>query len=263
MKVLLDSHEQVLAYLRRIGLDVPVETDLNGLNTLIQAQLTHVPFEALDIWGTGVCPSLEICDLFQKIVINKRGGYCFELNTLFRVLLNSLGFDAYQAIASLLDNNGIAAPPAHNVIICTISGQKYLVDVGFGGPVPFGAMAMTDVVQDGFRLDRQGDFYILKRIETAGERFIIRFRDLSAEPVELLPLNFYTSQKPDVLFRQILHVNQRQADGSVYTVMDREFRIHRGEETIVRELRNMEDVKEVLRDYFHMDPDTIPLRQKR
>lgn len=257
------SSNDIRLYLERIGLDAAVSTDLNGLNTLVRAQLTHVPFESLDIWGAGMCPSLEIADLFRKIVINKRGGYCFELNTLFRALLNSLGFEAYQAIASLLDNNGIAAPPAHNVIICTLDGQKYLVDVGFGGPVPFGAMELTDAVQDGFRLDRQGDFYILKRIETAGERFIIRFRDLPAEPVELLPLNFYISQKPDVHFRQILHVNQRQADGSVYTVMDREFRIHRGEETIVRELRSIDDVKEVLRDYFHMDPDTIPLRQKR
>lgn len=256
------SSNDIRLYLERIGLDAAVSTDLNGLNTLVRAQLTHVPFESLDIWGAGMCPSLEIADLFRKIVINKRGGYCFELNTLFRALLNSLGFEAYQAIASLLDNNGIAAPPAHNVIICTISGQKYLVDVGFGGPVPFGAMELKDAVQDGFRLDRQEDFYILKRIETAGERFIIRFRDLPAEPVELLPLNFYISQKPDVHFRQILHVNQRQADGSVYTVMDREFRIHRGEETIVRELRSIDDVKEVLRDYFHMDPNTIPLREK-
>ena len=180
------------AYLKRIGLSGSVSVDLVGLNRMIQAHLTHVPFEALDVWGKGAVPSLEFEDLYQKIVTDHRGGYCFELNSLFCAMLKRLGFEAYLVIASLLNENGAAAPPAHCAIICTVSGQKYFVDVGFGGPVPFGAMELQEGVWNDFRLWKQGDLWHLER--TDGMKPAFCFRDVPAEIRELEPLNFYISQ---------------------------------------------------------------------
>ena len=256
--IMLDK-SQISAYLERIGIFKTVSLDLAGLNALICAQLTHIPFEALDVWGAGVCPSLDIEDLFRKIVLDGRGGYCFELNTLFRVLLNSLGFDAYQVIASLVDENGVAAPPAHNGIICTIDGEKYFIDVGFGGPVPFFAMELREVTQENFRLEKQGDFWYLYRLTQEEKINFIRFRDVVAEPCELVPLNFYISQKPDIHFRHILRVNQRKGNGVVYSLVDHELTIHAPEGNAVIAVRDRGELENVLEKYFGIDPKKLKI----
>lgn len=260
MKLLL-SPDWVRKYLWRIGISESVSPDLIGLNRLIQAQLTHIPFEALDVWGAGVCPSLEPEDLFQKIVVDHRGGYCFELNTLFRALLNSLGFDAYQVIASLVDENGVAAPPAHNGIICVIDHTKYFIDVGFGGPVPFSAMVLQEGLHERFRLEQRGDFWYLFRQTEDGEVNFIRFRDAAAEPCELVPLNFYISQKPDVHFRHILRVNQRKENGVVYSLVDHELTIHSPEENRIIAVPDRKTLDEVLQKYFEIDPRKINIQK--
>lgn len=258
----MPDKSQITAYLQRIGISGEVSPDLAGLNTLIRAQLTHVPFEALDVWGSGECPSLRIDDLFQKIVVDRRGGYCFELNTLFRVLLNSLGFDAYQVIASLVDEQGIAAPPAHNGIVCTLDGQKYFIDVGFGGPVPFFAMALREGTQENFRLERQGDFWYLYRLSEGEQINFIRFRDIAAEPCELEPLNFYISQKPDIHFRHILRVNQRREDGIVYSLVDHELTVHTPQGNRVIPIGDRGELDAALEKYFGIDPKKLKINKE-
>lgn len=248
-------------YLSRIGILGAVSVDLSGLNRLIQAHLTHIPFEALDVWGSGAVPSLEVDQLYQKIVVNHRGGYCFELNSLFCALLNALGFEAHLVIASLLDEEGTAAPPAHSAIVCHVDGNKYFADVGFGGPVPFGAMPLQEGIWQDFSLLRENSFYILKSIKAGQERFLLRFRDIPAEPVELIPLNFYISQKPDIHFRHRLLVSQRKPDGSVWSLRGRELRLQSAEQVTVIPVEDMESLRRVLLERFAIDPDLLTLRE--
>ena len=247
------AQSQITSYLARVGVNQAVSPDLSGLNQLLYAHLTHVPFEALDVWATSACPSLELEDLYHKIVEDRRGGYCFELNTLFRVLLNSLGFDAYQVIASLLDEVGNAAPPAHNVIICVIGGKKYLVDVGFGGPVPLEALALFEHSEADFRLAQKDGFWYLYH----EERPVIRFRDIPAQVIDFIPLNFYVSQKPDIHFRHRVFVNQRQPDGRIFSLRGDEFTIRsdNGSESI--SVTSMEQIKKILDTYFGIKEKTV------
>ena len=249
------TNEQVRQYLSRIGVDAVPPADLEGLNSLIRAQLTHVPFENIDVWATGACPSLADAELFEKIVLRRRGGYCFELNTLFRILLNSLGFDAYQCIASLIHEDRVD-PPAHNVIVCRLQGRKYLLDVGFGGAVPFGAMALTEGSADGFRLRVDDGLWHLER--TDGTKPSFCFRDIPAELRELIPLNFYISQRPDSHFRHILRCNLRRPDGSVHTLVDHTLQIHSANGT---RTQTVEDLRAVLQSSFGMDPRYLTLRK--
>ena len=248
-------------YLARIGLSEPVSVDLLGLDRLIRAHLTHVPFEALDVWGSGAVPSLEIPELYRKIVLDCRGGYCFELNSLFCWALKALGFEAYLVIASLLNEAGEAAPPAHSAIVCTVDGEKYFVDVGFGGPVPFGAMPLKEGEALGFRLEKKGGFYILKKVTADGESFLLRFRDIPAEPVELVPLNFYISQKPDIHFRNRLLVSQRKEDGSVYTLRGKVLQLRQEDKVSEFPVEDLQTLRQVLENTFHIDPDKVPLRE--
>lgn len=247
--------QKIKAYLSRIGLTENISIDLDGLNKLVRAQLTHVPFENIDVWTTGTCPSLTTQDLFEKIVLHKRGGYCFELNTLFRILLNSLGFDAYQCIASLIHEDRID-PPAHNVIICRLDGKKYLLDVGFGGPVPFEAMELKEGTFAGFCLWKEEDLWHLER--TDGMKPAFCFRDVPAEMRELEPLNFYISQKPDSHFRHILRCSLRHADGMVYTLVDDTLQIRANGST--QEI-TVTDKPAVLEQHFGMQREYITLRK--
>ena len=69
-------------YLQRIGYEGETSVSLQCLEALMELHLRSVPFENLESYEEGRVPSLEINDIYRKIVIRKRGGYCFELNKL-------------------------------------------------------------------------------------------------------------------------------------------------------------------------------------
>ena len=251
---------QVEGYLERLEYTGGKTPCLSTLNALLLAQLTHIPFDSLDVWAEGSCPSLKLDDLYEKIVDRGRGGYCFELNTFFRSLLNSLGFDAYQAMAYILNPDGTRQPPAHNVILCRLEGKKYFFDVGYGGPVPYEALELREGIQKGFALEKGEDVWSVYRVTDGETKPLIAFRDVPVTVNDLLPLNFYISQRPDIHFRHVLHLSRRNADGSIYSIDGKEFKIHTADGTTMKELQTIDDVKCIIRDYFHMDPDQIPLR---
>ena len=124
------------AYLSRIGFDGKAEPTFDCLKKLMSCHLAAVPFENLDVYHGGIEPSLETDAMFEKIVTNRRGGYCFELNGLFSKLLSAVGFDVSSRAARVLSGRDFVPPRAHRVIVIKISGKSYFYDVGFGGPVP-------------------------------------------------------------------------------------------------------------------------------
>ncbi len=79
------------AYFQRIGYRGRFHPDLALLSALTQAHTQSIPFENLDVL-LGLPISLEPEALFQKLVVDRRGGYCFEQNGLFLEVLRELGF---------------------------------------------------------------------------------------------------------------------------------------------------------------------------
>ena len=82
-------------YLSRIGLERQnVRCDLESLRILQLQHLLNVPFENLDIhWKVPI--ALDTERFYEKIVENRRGGYCYELNGLFDELLKGLGYHTH------------------------------------------------------------------------------------------------------------------------------------------------------------------------
>lgn len=120
------------AYLDRIGI-ASLADGVEGLKQLQTAHLSHIPFEnVLPLLGT--VPSLDSKDLQKKIVLNHLGGYCFEMNGLLRMALNELGFRSKTVLARVRNGASIGGPRMHQCFIVEVSGQDWLVDVGFGGP---------------------------------------------------------------------------------------------------------------------------------
>ena len=81
---------RVEAYLDRLGLGAPA-ADAAGLRSLHVAHLRRIPFENLDI-HLGVPITLDEAAMYRKIVEHRRGGFCYEVNGLFGLLLRELGF---------------------------------------------------------------------------------------------------------------------------------------------------------------------------
>lgn len=246
--------------LEKLEINKCASVNLDSLNELLLAQLTHIPFDSLDVWAEGSCPSLKLDDIYDKFINRNRGGYCFELNTFFRTLLNGLGFDAYQVIAYILNPDGTQQPPAHNVILCNLDGKKYFFDVGYGGPVPYEALELREGLQNCFELIKKEDTWFVYRVTPTEYRPLTAFRDIPVSVNDLLPLNFYVSQRPDIHFRHVIHLNRRNADGSIYSIDGKEFKIHTAEGTQVQQLHSIDDVKRIIRTYFDMNPENVPLR---
>ena len=71
-------------------------------------------------------------DLYGKIVKQRMGGWCFQLNGLFHWLLTELGFNVVMTGSSVgRDNGEWGNVKDHMALIAKIDGKRYLVDIGF------------------------------------------------------------------------------------------------------------------------------------
>jgi N-hydroxyarylamine O-acetyltransferase len=131
--------DQVLSgYLRRIGVTRPAAADEAALRELHQAHLLAIPFENLSI-HLGEQISLAPADLLDKIVSRRRGGFCYELNGAFALLLEALGAQVRRVAARVYGGDGLGPPFDHLALIVTPADGSgpWLADVGFGSHSTF------------------------------------------------------------------------------------------------------------------------------
>ena len=122
-------------YLKRIDYQGSLEPTAATLRALHIAHLRQVPFENLDIHRRRVF-NLDPAALFDKIVMRRRGGFCYELNGLFALLLEQLGFEVTRLAARVVDKDGSLGPAFDHLTLrveCpNAAASLWLVDVGFG-----------------------------------------------------------------------------------------------------------------------------------
>jgi N-hydroxyarylamine O-acetyltransferase len=192
------------AYLERIRVDTLPAITRDGLELLHRAHAYSIPFENFDILlGRGIDLSLE--HLFQKIISQSRGGYCFELNGLFLELLRGIGFDATPLLARV-HTRGNPSGRHHQLSLVKLGGREWLADVGFGAnglraPIPF----ETDRVntQDGqdFRLLESPPWgYMLQFFEEDAWQNLYSFDLEHVCMADIYSGNHYTSTSPYSFF---------------------------------------------------------------
>ncbi|WP_431043160.1 arylamine N-acetyltransferase family protein [Streptomyces sp. P1-3] len=122
------------AYLARIGWSGRREVSAETLRSVHRAHLRGIPFENVQA-VLGSAPSLALPDLQAKLVRSRRGGYCFEHNTLFAAALEALGFGVTRLAARVrVDAQGAVRPRTHMLLLVDVPGEsrQYVADVGFG-----------------------------------------------------------------------------------------------------------------------------------
>ena len=137
------------AYLQRIGITTPVAADAAGLRILHRAHQIAVPFENLSIHLSERI-SLAEEDLVAKIVQRRRGGFCYELNGLFAMLLEALGARVSR-IAARVYGDGHLGPPFDHLALMVHGADgsgPWLADVGFGSHSSYPLLLDSRAEQD-------------------------------------------------------------------------------------------------------------------
>ena len=203
----------IIAYLDRIGCPESIPLTVDGLQMVTQAHLRRVPFENLALTDEGIEPSLETEDLFHKIVEQKRGGYCFELNKLFGLLLQELGFDCRSVAARVINNRPEPCPLSHRAVVVNIDGKRYFCDVGFGGSGPKGILPLDDgpeqtVAGEPFHVSFEEDGIAFSCYENGQLWRVLKFRDEPWLDVDFATLNRYyaTYHRSPFRLKRILYI---------------------------------------------------------
>jgi N-hydroxyarylamine O-acetyltransferase len=203
----MDPAIDIAVYLDRIGFTERPRVDLTYLKTLHRHHVFHVPFENLDVhFGREI--SLAPPDLFDKIVRKKRGGYCFELNGLFQLLLEALGFEVYSTAARVLFGTETIPPKSHRLLIVTIDGENWVVDVGFGAfgliePIPLKVGIEHCQFVDRFRLERDLLLgFVFQTYQYKNWLNQYAFTEDLHHPIDFTFANYYHSHSPQSIFTQ-------------------------------------------------------------
>lgn len=217
-------------YLRRLGFDArPRRADVETLHALHRAHVERVPYETVDIHlerSRSIDPHES-----ARHVVGGRGGYCYQLNGAFSLLLADLGFDVVWHRAGV-QGQAAADPPGSalaNHLALTVHGLPtddcpsgdWLVDTGLG-----------DAVHDPLPLHegayQQGPFRFTLRpseVEPGGWRFDhdprgsfvgMDFAPWQATVDHFTERHEFLWTSPESGFVRICSVQRRDADGVDY-----------------------------------------------
>lgn len=199
---------ELASYLKRIGLPTSGLPDLETLRRLHEAHVAAIPFENLDILlGRGI--SLEPDRLQDKLIVQRRGGYCFEQNSLFLAVLREIGFTVIPMEARVRSGSTTLRPRTHMVLTVQVGGEAWLADVGFGGdgllePVPMDRV--VPVLSSGLkhRVVEEGSRRVLQMRRDADWEDQYVFALEPVHPVDFEMANWFTSTYPQSPFVRTL-----------------------------------------------------------
>lgn len=192
------------AYFARTGYEGDLRASVSTLHGLHRAHADSIPFENLNVvLKHGI--SLDLGDVQDKLVHQRRGGYCFEHNLLFSALLERLGFKLRRLAGR------VQAARTHMLLIVEAEGREWLADVGFGAtllePIPFEDGAVSHQGGWTYGLARHGDgSWRLRSPDADGWMNLYSFTEEPQRFIDYVVYNHYTATHPDSPF-----VNQPRA----------------------------------------------------
>jgi len=130
---------------KRISVSLNKMITFEKLDYILEQTAKNIPFENLCIMGNKIS-DINKENLINKILVNKEGGLCYELNSIFYFFLIENGFDASLVRGVIYDNTNQAYSTigrTHVAILVTHKKQTYLIDTGFGGNLPLKPVPIT------------------------------------------------------------------------------------------------------------------------
>jgi len=248
------------AWLGRIGYSGPLSPTLETLNRLVFAHSHSIAYETLDIM-LGRPPKLDVPTLQHKMIVSKRGGYCFEQNMLFRAGLRSLGYRITSLQGRVVRGLAIDAPrPAiHMLLKVELPEGSYLADVGFGNLAPTCALLLApqieqDTPHEVMRFIDVGGELTLQAQLKHGWEHIYRVIPYPRYDGEYEITNWYTATHPDTPYQGNIIVAKPGPNGRRITMYNARVTVRDAEgRAEKRWLATEREFKDVLRGEFGLN----------
>ncbi|MEW9804570.1 arylamine N-acetyltransferase [Mesorhizobium sp. ZMM04-5] len=251
------------AYLNRLGLTGADPTS-DRLDDLLKAQMSAIPFENVDPF-LGSMPDLDHDAIWRKLVVERRGGYCLELNTLLGNALDALGVAKRAVLGRVRMGAPVGGPRSHLAWIVTAGGRDVLMDAGFGGPGAHGVVPLNPDVPHRvgartFRIrgdDATGEL-VLERQESDGWLSLYGFDGAPVTDADIEASNVVCSRWHKSPFPSHLMLNLHRAGGRV-SLFDRQVSVETPNGTKKWTVESLNALRDCLGDLFRLDLDEAVL----
>lgn len=249
--------DSVEKYLKRIKFNKTPKPDLDTLKELHQAHILNIPFDNLDIHLKKEI-STDSGRLFDKIVNNRRGGFCYELNGLFNELLVSLGFETMIVSARVFSTSERYGEEFdHLCIIVSIENEKWLADVGFGEfiifPLKFELNIEQHDINGTFRIEKfDENYFVIQKMDGNNWSNLYLYSEKPRDISEFAGMCSYHQNSPDSHFTKQRVCSIATETGRI-TLTDKVLKIRNGDSTSESEVTDEEHFDSILKNYFDIE----------
>ncbi|HTX51374.1 MAG TPA: arylamine N-acetyltransferase [Caulobacteraceae bacterium] len=248
-------------YFKRIGYGGGVRPDLETLAAIQAHHVAAIPFEALDpLLGRPV--PLDLAALQAKLVRSRRGGYCFEQNTLLRAALRAIGFQTTSLGARVLRGHapGAPLPPrGHMVLLVDLPDGPRIVDVGLGiflqdAPLRIDSFAEQTTPSGSYRLEADAGAFTLNIRQGGDWQSAFQFTLEPQHDADYEVANWFFATHPRSPFTQMV-IMQRLTDAARIMLINTQLVERRRDGSVVeRTLADAAELDDVLDKTFGIDP---------
>ncbi|CTQ53585.1 N-hydroxyarylamine O-acetyltransferase [Roseibium album] len=239
-------------YLQRIGLN-DVVSGIDGVRQLQSAQIAAIPFENVYPF-LGRVPGVEPDDVWEKLVLQNCGGFCFELNTLFGEALTALGYSIQPVMARVRMGASRGGARTHLAFVVRDEDREWLADTGFGGQAPAEPVSLTSEEpqtikgQDyRIRIDEAEGEQVLERSTRDGWNPLFGFDRVETKPDDIEAATFLAATWPKEPFANSLKAYRRTEDGWI-SFQDARARFTRDGISETRQLATSEAFRNFMQD---------------
>jgi N-hydroxyarylamine O-acetyltransferase len=244
-------------WLERIAYSGARAATFEVLRGLVYAHATAISYESIDVLLDRP-PKLDTRALQVKMIRNRRGGYCFEQNMLFREGLRSLGFAVTSLQARVVRGLAIDAPrPAlHMVMRVDLPEGPFLADVGFGNLAPTAPLVLFPMVEqetphERMRFIMMGDELVLQSRLLDRWEHIYRVVPHPRFDAEYEIANWYTGTHRDSPYRANIIAARPGPDRTRLTLFNARLNVRHADGQVERRQLEGEDAfRSVIRDEF-------------
>lgn len=241
-------------YLRRIQFTDRVVIDDKTLFGLHEHHVFNVPFENLDVHYRRLF-GLDIERIYEKVVVDLRGGFCYELNTIFNALLRQIGFNSWIIAARVIDDARVLGPEYDHMAICIEwKNKRYLADVGYGDLFTRPLQIKDGIQSDGrnrFKVEKlnEYDFVVLMSSDNLNLQQKYRFNLIEVPVEEFTRICLDKQTSPSSYFVKNVICTKATSLGRL-TIFNDKLIEKKGNERIERSIRNDAELRSELRSNF-------------
>ncbi|PGS55125.1 arylamine N-acetyltransferase [Bacillus sp. AFS041924] len=242
-------------YFKHIRLKKPNTISYSSLKEIHKHHLLSIPFENIDIISQ-IQLTMNPSKIMEKIASGKRGGICFETNSLLLSVLKELGYNVSFISTKFWNEEKQCWNPefSHLSILVKIDDQNYLADVGIGG-----GFLEPLLLQDQYEYSDSNGSYRIKEQDNSSfilQNFNESWKDLlfiSIIPKQLHQFEeqfkyFQTSN--ETIFTQYKIVNLLTKEGRI-SLSDHQLKITKNHRICITEIKNQDEWQSIFNRLFN------------